>query len=137
MSFSSEIAHFWRSGVECSRIDFPLTVTGPQGEAGCSFRFDTGCDITMVSEDVATALGLPSGGRPITVAGSTGTAAGRLVPVIFRFPPDEISGLPEAEVFSMWIVTGARTQLALVGLQDVHAHFAVGTDDTYMYFTNR
>jgi len=137
MSFTCPIQRGSYYGAGCARVDVPLTVVGSAGEATYMFRFDTGCDVTTVSEDVATSLGLPTGGTPLGVRGSTGTASGRLVPVTFRFPPDMISGLPRSPVSSMWIVLSGRTRLALLSLREAEMHFYIGTDDTYMTFTNR
>lgn len=137
MFFSCPVQSFRRYGRVCARVDVPLTVIGSAGEVDQPFRFDTGCEITMVSEDVAAALGLPAGGTPVAITGSTGTATGRLVPVTFRFPPDALSGLPAADVSSVWIVTAARTQLCLLGLQDVHDLYTFWTDDTDVYFNSR
>ena len=137
MSFSREIETLWVHGQACSRVRFELTVVSSTGEAERLFRFDTGCDVTTVSEDVATLLGLPPGGTPVGMRGSTGTAVGRLVPVTFRFPPDEISGLLEREVTSTWMVVAAGPNVALVSLHDVRSCFYISTDDKEMYFTNR
>ena len=91
----------------------------------------------MVSEDVATRLGLPPGGALIPISGSTATGVGRLVPVTLRFPPDMISGLPRPAVASTWAVIAGRTRLALVSFHEVDIWFYVGTDDAEMTFTNR
>jgi Aspartyl protease len=137
MSFISPVQPFRRHGEECSRVDVTLTVINANGEIEQPFRFDTGCDITTVSEDVAATLGLPAGGTVIRVSGVTGVGAGRLVAVTFRFPPDAISGLPAAAVTSTWFVVAGQTGIALLSLQDAHARYFIGTDDQYMYFTNR
>lgn len=86
----------------------------------------------MVSEDVASTLGLPAGGTPITVGGSTGRATGRAVPVRFRFPTSP-SG-PGLVVDSTWIVTSGRTGVALLGFQEVHRHFWFRTYEFDMWF---
>lgn len=137
MSFSRKIESLWVSGLACSRVRFELTVVGAAGEVERLFRFDTGCDITTVSEDVAALLGLPSGGTPVGMRGSTGTATARLVPVTFRFPPDEISGRNEREVSSTWMAVAAGTNVALVSLHDVRARYYIGTTDDEVSFTNR
>jgi hypothetical protein len=137
MSFTRPIQQFVASGRVCSRVVIPLTVPSPAGAVTRFFRFDTGCDVTTVSEDVATQLGLPAGGPPIRVTGSTATGVGRAVDVEFRFPPDEISGLPGPVVSSTWIVIAGRTLLALVSFHEVHAHFYIGTSDDEMTFTMR
>lgn len=98
MSFSCEVQPLKLHGRDCSRVDVRLTVVRSGGEIEHVFRFDTGCDTTMVSEDVATKLGLPAGGVSVPIRGSTGSGAGRLVAVTFRFPPDEFSGRPEPDV---------------------------------------
>src|SRR3982750_4001991 len=113
MSFTCPIERFQAYGRPCSRVEVTLTVVGVGGEVEHAFRFDTGCDITTVSEDVATTLGIPVGGTQIVVRGSTGTANARLVPVTFRFPPDMISGLPRQPVTSVWVVVAGQTDLAL------------------------
>jgi hypothetical protein len=137
MSFTCPILRIHRYGRACCQVDVPLTVVNPVGEATRTFRFDTGCDITTVSEDVATALGLPAGGTPIGVRGSTATGTGRLVAVSFRLPPDAISGLLSPVLSSMWIVVPGRKSLALLCLQEVHDQYFISTDDAYIYFTNR
>jgi hypothetical protein len=135
MSFICPIQPYSYSNRPCARVDVPLTIIGLVGEVTRQFRFDTGCDITTVSEDVALALGLPTGGTPIHVRGSTGFGVGRLVAVTFRFPPDAISGLPRAPVSSEWVVIASHTNLALLSFQDVHDQFFISTDDAFMYFT--
>lgn len=137
MSFVRPILGYALSGTVCRRVFVPLFVGGANSETAHSFRFDTGCDITTVSEDVATALGLPPGGPSVSIRGSTGTSAGRLIDVRFRFPPDDLSGNPEPLLAARWAVVSGRTDLALLSLHDVHEHFALWTDDTHMYFTNR
>lgn len=137
MSFVRPILRSQLYGLACSRVDVTLSVIGSVGEVSRLFRFDTGCDITTVSEDVATRMGLPAGGQVIVTRGSTGTTSGRLVPVTFRFPPDMISGLPRAVVTSVWLVVADQIDLALLGFQEVDTHFYFGTDDRYMTFTIR
>jgi hypothetical protein len=137
MSFSTRIQQALLHGVECARAYVRLVVLGPGGEVGQRFRFDTGADFTTVSEDVAAALGLPAGGTPTPVGGATGTATGRLVDVTFRFPPDAVSGAVRVPVSSTWLVLGGRRNVALLGLQDVHRHFTLSTDDDFMYFVAR
>ncbi|MBX9623073.1 MAG: hypothetical protein K2X82_04590 [Gemmataceae bacterium] len=105
---------------------------GRVGPAFRRFRFDTGCNVTTVSEDVAAGLGLPPGGRTVTVGGSTGRATGRLVPVRFRFPTSP-SG-PGLVVDSTWVVTSGRRNVALLGFQEVHRHFWVRTEQFEMWF---
>ena len=102
----------------------PLTVLGAGGNIGEDFIFDTGCQITTVSEDVAAKLGLPTGGRPIGMRGSTGPGSGRLVDVRFRFPTT-VSGTPGLEVRSTWAVASGRQNLALLGFVEVHRHFCI------------
>ena len=137
MSFSCPIERVQAGRVACSRVRLELTVVTPAGEGRQLFRFDTGADITMVSEDVAVRLGLPPGGALVPISGSTATGVGRLVPVMFRFPPDMISGWPGPAVASTWAVVAGRTRLALVSLHEVDARFYLGTDDTDMSFTDR
>lgn len=137
MSFSCPIVPASRHGLTTSRVDIDLVVIDSNGEVEYSFQFDTGCVIATVSEDVAALLGLPAGGTPVQVGGSLGFGAGRLVPVLFRFPPDQISGRQRAAVSSTWVVVAGRTGIALLSLQEVHERFYIGTDDTEMSFTNR
>jgi hypothetical protein len=137
MSFVRPITTIPLYGTVCRRVLVGLSVLGARGETAHWFRFDTGCDITTLSEDVATALGLPLGGASVTIRGSTGTSAGRLIDVRFRFPPDDLSGNPEPLLAARWAVVNGRTDLALLSLHDVHEHFALWTDDTHLYFTNR
>lgn len=137
MSFVRPILGYALYGTVCRRVFVLLFVGGASGETVHSFRFDTGCDITTVSEDVATALGLPPGGPTVTIRGATGNRSGRLIDVRFRFPPDDLSGNPAPLRAARWAVVSGRTDLALLSLHDVHEHFALWTDDTHMYFTNR
>jgi hypothetical protein len=137
MSFVLPVRPFRRAGRDCSRVDVPLFVASAGTEIGHTFRLDTGADITTVSEDVAVKLGLATTGSSIPFAGVSGGGAGQMVAVSFRFPPDDISGNPDPLRSSVWVVVTGRTGLALLSLQDVHEHFALGTDDTHMYFTNR
>jgi hypothetical protein len=113
-------------------VRVPLIVSGRRGPVVGNFRFDTGCIITTVSEDVATALGLPPGGRAVTVGGSTGTGPGRLAPVRFRFPVSP-SG-PGLVVDSTWIVAPGEARLALLSLHEVHRHFQFRTEPFEMWF---
>lgn len=123
-----------QSGLVFVRVSVPLTVLGGRhGDVMFPFRFDTGADLTTVSEDVAAALGLPTSGSPIGVGGSTGTGAGWLVPVRFHFPT-ESAGVPGLAVDSTWVVLRGRTNVALLGLVDVHRHFSISTFTTEMIF---
>jgi hypothetical protein len=137
MSFTCPILRVQRYGRACSQVEVMLTVVGSMGEVSRFFRFDTGCDITTVSEDVAATLSLPSGGTPISVRGSTATTSGRIVPVTFRFPPDFISGLPRPPVNSEWIVAAGQTNVALLSFHEVDQWFYIGTSDDEMSFTDR
>lgn len=137
MSFVRPITRFVRFGRDCARVDVPLTVLGPAGAVTHYFRFDTGCDITTVSEDVATKLGLPAGGAPVRVTGSTAAGVGRLVTASFRFPPDLFSGTPAPVQFESWIVVSGGSDVALLSLYEVHARYQFWTDDTDVYFTDR
>ena len=82
-------------------------------------------------------MGLPAGGVTLSVATAGWHHPGRLVPVRFRFPPDDLSGVAGPEVASAWVVVAGRRRVALIGLQEVHAHFTLSTDDTFMYFHSR
>src|SRR5262245_61096746 len=114
MSFICPIQRLQRQdGLEAIRVEVPLTVLGPPKPEEQFFIFDTGCEVTMVSEDVATKLGLPAGGRPVNVHGLLGGGSGRLVDVRFRFPKT-LSGGPGLEVDSTWVVTSGRQNLALL-----------------------
>jgi hypothetical protein len=137
MSFSCPIVSATRHGLATSRVDIDLVVIGSNGEVEYAFQFDTGCVITTVSEDVGALMGLPTGGTPVQVGGALGFGVGRLVPVVFRFPPDQISGRPRPAVSSTWVVVAGRTGIALLSLQEVHDRFYINTDDKEMYFTNR
>ena len=114
-----------------------LCVTDATGDRFRIFQFDTGCGLTTVSEDVATALGLPAGGKPIRVSGTLGSGKGRLVPVTFQFPADSLSGVPGDAIDSEWAILSGRSQLALLGFQEVHRHYSISTDDDTMYFARR
>lgn len=136
MSFVCPIERDWQYGLEVVRVGVPLVVldrTGPSPPH--RFIFDTGCEVTMVSEDVGRSLGLPpdDGTRRVRVVGSTGRGGGRLVDVRFRFP-DTVSGKPGLEVASTWVVVGGRSDLALLGFQEVHRHFRVRSYEFNVYF---
>lgn len=137
MSFSCPVELSGAGGLTAARVRITLTVGGSAGSVDHLFRFDTGADITVVGEDVATQLGLPSGGAPVRVTGATATVVGRLVSATFRFPPDATSGSPSQDVSSTWAVVAGRTNLALVSLCAVHAWYHFNTDDTDIYFTDR
>jgi|GEM_PF-2352209 len=137
MSFTAPIRISLRYGLEIARVEVPLHVLGSFGERVRAFQFDTGCGLTTLSEDVAAALGLPSGGRPVNVFGALGSGVGRLVPATFRFSPDTLSGVPSDLIDSEWVVVAGRTKLALLGFQEVHRHFTIGTDDDTTYFMSR
>lgn len=137
MSFVCPINHFRRFGlVDAANIFVPLSVpTRIDLNEPYPFIFDTGCEITMVSEDVAALLGLPpdDGSRRTRVTGSTGMSGGRLVDVSFRFPTT-VSGTPGLEVSSTWVVVTGPTDLALLGFQEVHRYFSVKTYEFDVYF---
>ncbi len=133
MSFLNPITQHQRFGLAVVWIRVPLTVTGRHGAITQPFLFDTGCQITTVSEDVAEVLGLPSGGRPVTMRGATAGGSGRLVDVRFRFPRT-VSGDPGLEVASTWVVTSGRTNLALLGFLEVHRHFQLKLYEFDAYF---
>lgn len=107
-------------------------IGGRRGDVRQDFLFDTGCQITTVSEDVAAVLGLPAGGPRLGLGGVTGTGSGRLVPVRFRFPVSP-SG-PGLVVDSIWIVTSGRTGVALLGFQEVRRHFSIESEPFEMWF---
>jgi hypothetical protein len=133
MSFIRPIEQGKRYGLDVAWVKVPLKVSGASGDVGHEFTFDTGCEVTMVSEDVATKLGLPKGGRLVKVSGSTARGSGRLVDVRFRFPPTPIghSGL---QVSSTWVVVAGVTDLALLGFMEVHRNFCVHSHEFAMYF---
>lgn len=133
MSFSSPIRHFSRYGLDCTRIDVILTILTARGEINHPFIFDTGCEVTMVSEDVAVALGLPTGGSTVKVKGAAGDGTGRLVKVRFRFPASD-RGVLGLECTSTWVVAAGGKKCALLGLQEVHKHFSVRTLESDAYF---
>ena len=133
MSFLNPITQRQRFDLAVVWIRVPLTVTGRHGAITQPFLFDTGCQITTVSEDVAEVLGLPSGGRPVTMRGATAGGSGRLVDVRFRFPntPNNEAGL---EVDSTWVVTSGQRGVALLGFMEVHRHFQLKLFEFDAYF---
>jgi hypothetical protein len=134
MSFICPIQQLRRYGsLDAVLVEVPLTVVGSSSPEPHDFIFDTGCEITMVSEDVATGLGLPGGGRSVHVRGLTGGGTGRLVDVRFRFPTT-VSGTPGLEVTSTWVVLSGRRNLALLGFMEVHRHFQIRALEFDMYF---
>lgn len=137
MSFECSIQFVPHAGRLVPRVYVPLAVVTPAGDIAQFFRFDTGADLTTVSEDVAARLVLPAGGAAVHVTGSTGGASGRLVTVEFRFPPDMLSGLVRPPVTSVWAVVPGRTRLALLSFSDAEPWFYLVTDDRYMTFNDR
>lgn len=134
MSFIRPIRAYPKYGLDCVQVDVPLTVVnGSRGDVGHTFIYDTGCEITTVGEDVATKLGLPAGGRPVGMTSTTGSGTGRLVNVRFRFPKT-IDGGPGHEADSTWVVIPDRTDLAILGFQEVHRHFWVRSYEFDLYF---
>lgn len=133
MSFICPIKRGWRYGLQVIWVKVPLMVAGSRGEVSHDFIFDTGCEVTTVSEDVATALGLSVGGRVVNMTGLTGSGSGRLVDVRFRFPKTS-SGGPGLEVESTWVVLAGTTNLALLGFQEVHRHFQTKMLEFDVYF---
>jgi hypothetical protein len=134
MSFIRPIQQDKRYGLDVIRVLIPLTVRGAHAEIDQEFTFDTGCEVTMVSEDVATKLGLPSGGRTLKVHGLTGSGTGRLVEVRFRFPPTPTGNLG-LQVDSTWVVVSGVTDLALLGFMEVHRHFRIHSQEFEVFFT--
>lgn len=134
MSFICPITQKRHSGLDAVWVDVPLTVIGSRGEVEQVFLFDTGCHVTTVSEDIATILGLPSGGRTVNMIGLTSGGRGRVVDVRFRFPSTMNSGLG-LEVDSTWVVLSGRRNLALLGFMEVHRHFRIHSQEFLMFFT--
>jgi hypothetical protein len=133
MSFIRPIEQEKRYGLDVVRVLVPLTVSGTHGNVEHDFIFDTGCEVTTVSEDVATTLNLPAGGRTVNMHGLTGRGTGRLVDVRFRFPPTPI-GRPGLEVDSTWVVLSGRRNLALLGFMEVHRYYRIHSQEFQMYF---
>jgi hypothetical protein len=136
MSFVCPITQRQRYGLDVVWVDVPLTVYGSRGPVRTPFVFDTGCQVTSVSEDVAGRLGLPSGGRVVNMIGLTAGGTGRLVDVRFRFPRT-VSGQSGLEVESTWVVVSGRRNLATLGFFEVHRHFRIWTFEFDMYFIRR
>ncbi len=134
MSFIRPIEYDQRYGLDVVSVKVSLVVSGRHGDIEQRFIFDTGCEVTMVSEDVAAALGLPAGGRSVNVSGSTAGGFGRLVDVRFRFPPTPI-GNAGLQVDSTWVVVSGVTGLALLGFMEVHRHFRIHSQEFLMFFT--
>lgn len=132
-AFSCPISETTRGSRKVLRMDVPLVALGARGPASHLFVFDSGCQITSVSEDVAAKLVLPDGGRAIHSHGVTGSAAGRVVDVRFRFP-NTFAGAPGLEVASSWVVMSGRRELALLSLTEVHRHFQIRTFEFDTYF---
>lgn len=133
MSFVRPIKLDHRYGLEVVRVEVPLRIVGSRRTVEQRFIFDTGCEITMVSEDIAARLDLPAGGRPVSVHGLTPGSRGRLVDVRFRFP-NTVSGQPGLESTSTWVVLANRNKLALLGFREVERHFCIRTLEFDMYF---
>ena len=133
MSFSVEIQIVFLYGLECYRAEVELVRVGPgRPTKRTPFIFDTGAEVTMVSEDVARDLKLPAGGRPVSVTGSVSSGTGRLVPVAFRF-----AGEPGLTVTTHWVILPGDRKIAILGLRDVLPHFEVRAEDFDMYFIHK
>jgi hypothetical protein len=133
MSFSVEIQIVRRYGLECYRAEVGLiSLAGGRATRSTPFLFDAGAEVTMVSEDVAGQLRLPPGGRPVSVTGSVGVGAGRLVPNEFRY-----AGEPGLVLKSHRVVVPGDRGIAILGLRDVLPHFEVRTADFDRYFIRK
>ncbi len=133
MSFAVEIQIVFRYGLECYRAEVELVRVGPGRPTNPTpFIFDTGAEVTMVSEDIARDLNLPAGGRPVSVAGSVSSGTGRLVPVAFRFAAE-----PGLTVATEWVVLPGNRKIAILGLRDVLPHFVVRAEDFDLYFIRK
>jgi hypothetical protein len=133
MSFTRPIRLDHRYGLEVVWVEVPLTVRGSRGALEQQFIFDTGCQITTVSEDVAVRLGLSPGGRAVNMHGLVGGGTGRLVEVQFQFPRT-VSGTPGVQVTSTWVVLSGARHLALLGFREVERLFCIRTLEFDMYF---
>jgi hypothetical protein len=133
MSFTRPIRLENRYGLEVVWVEVPLEFNGSRGAVEQTFIFDTGCQLTTVSQDVALRLGLPPGGRAVNMRGLTGGGTGRLVDVRFRFP-QTVSGTPGLEVSSTWVVLPGVTRRALLGFMEVHRHFQIRALEFDLYF---
>ncbi|HUR54697.1 MAG TPA: hypothetical protein VMZ71_11235 [Gemmataceae bacterium] len=135
MPFTCSIRVAHRQGLVLARVDVLLAVYSSGGEVERHFRFDSGCDITTVSEDIAAVLELPAGGPTIQVGGVGGNTQGRMVDVRYRYPANEFTGVPGKEVDGKWVVVPQGGGIALLSFSEVHQHFTIGSDDSTMYFT--
>ena len=133
MSFFCPIIQYKRNGLDCIRVDVNITVIGSGRQKSQPFIFDTGCEITTVSEDLAVKLGLPSGGRSLNVKGVTSREKGRIVDVRFRFP-NILNGQLGLECQSKWVIVSGVKNRALLGFQEVHKHFSIRAFEFDMYF---
>lgn len=120
-------------GLDCLRVEILLDVqTGPGDSMEMPFIFDTGCEVSMVSEDVAARLRLPAGGRPAGVIGSTARGTGRIVPVRFHF-----AAAPDLAIDSEWVVMPGVTNTRLLALRDILPHFEFRTLNMSLYFARK
>jgi hypothetical protein len=122
-----------KAGLDCLRVEVRLIVETPTGPARpLEFILDTGTEVSMVSEDVAAALRLPSGGRTSSVTGSTAGGVGRIVPVRFRF-----AAVPALDIDTEWMVMPGVTDLRLLALRDILPHFEIRTLNANLYFVRK
>jgi hypothetical protein len=122
-----------KAGLDCLRVEVSIEIeTGAGWSRPSMFVFDTGAEVSMVSEDVADRLRFPGGGRTITVSGSTARGVGRIVPVRFRF-----AAQPDLHIDSEWMVMPGVTDLRLLALRDVLPHFEIRTLNTFLYFLRK
>lgn len=132
MQFQLRLKKTTSNLVTCVRVEVVVTVTGSGGPRPFPFRLATEADITTVSEDVATSLGLPTGGRSPSDGGK-----GRIVKVRFSFPAFEEPSSPGIETTSDWLVVPNGSGVALLSFQEINKHFDTMTDETMMYFSKR
>jgi hypothetical protein len=124
--------------LETLRVELMLTVRHATGTASFPFRFDTAFGVTTVSEVVARILGVSLvGARPVEGPFPAGARSGLLARARFRFPTNPETMTPGLELESDWLVLPLRYELAQLGLRDVHPHFTVATDDTFIHFSER
>lgn len=122
-----------KQGLDCLRVEVSLDVLVPgRLPLPSPFVLDTGCEVSMVSEDVAVLLGLPASGRAANVSAVLTGGSGRIVPVRFRY-----AAIPDVEVDTEWVVVGGQTRLRLLALRDILPHFEIRTLNMNLYLLRK
>lgn len=124
-----------RRRLHVHRIILPVQVIGPGGRFGdpIPFQWDTGSELSVMSEAVARRIGIPLDDQTeeTTLVGVTGAEAPAwLVPRFVRFP-----GLDGFRFrLHVVILKGSADRLPLLGMRDTYRNLEVVTQEDEVYF---